>query len=552
MKRSLSSLRRVLVRGFVGVVVCAQAVVAGLFLRHDGSAVRSLAEVEVTTWYALPLTGGDTLYCAEAALTDRATGTADTLPLLRSLSTRPDSCRLHTRHAALRVGREGAVLTHIPFPSDTLRGTRLDRLWQRSVARFKADHDFLRRQLRELDYYARTHDVFDEGYHEVMQLRAVMRARQAHWAEVAELLERHRQAPRQAVRCRRFTVDGRPFRPEGTDGTLLRLRPDTLLDRHFRLVPGARLRQILFPPGPRADTTFTDSTGTFYHLLRTDTTFTGTARRRTGEIYYGAFDTQLRRHGFGTAIDPHFVKCGVWREGRFQGEQMLYTARRVYGIDISRHQHEKGRRRFTIDWGALRIKSLGHASKKRIAGVVDYPVRFVFIKSTEGTTVFNRYYAADLAAARRHGIPTAPYHFFSTRTSGARQAAFFIKKSRLPQATLPPMLDVEPSHAQIKAMGGEQALFREMLIWLRAVERASGRRPVLYISQMFVNRYMPAAPAALRDYEVWIARYGEFKPYIRLLFWQLSQDGRVAGIHGDVDINVYNGTQEDWAHFMRR
>lgn len=35
------------------------------------------------------------------------------------------------------------------------------------------------------------------------------------------------------------------------------------------------------------------------------------------------------------------VRCGSWRNGRFQGERMVYTADRVYGIDLSRHQHEK-------------------------------------------------------------------------------------------------------------------------------------------------------------------------------------------------------------------
>jgi len=40
---------------------------------------------------------------------------------------------------------------------------------------------------------------------------------------------------------------------------------------------------------------------------------------------------------------------------------------------------------------------------------------------------------------------------------------------------------------------------------------------------------------------VWIARYGEYKPDVNLVYWQLCQDGKVAGIHGPVDINVYNG-----------
>ena len=89
-------------------------------------------------------------------------------------------------------------------------------------------------------------------------------------------------------------------------------------------------------------------------------------------------------------------------------------------------------------------------------------------------------------------------------------------------------------------------MFREVLVWMRAVERACGKRPVLYVGQSFVNNHLNHAPEELRGYEVWIARYGEFKPYVRLLHWQLTPYGRVRGIRGEVDINVFNGTREQF------
>ena len=73
------------------------------------------------------------------------------------------------------------------------------------------------------------------------------------------------------------------------------------------------------------------------------------------------------------------------------------------------------------------------------------------------------------------------------------------------------------------------------------VRSRTGVKPVLYVSQEFVRKYLDMAPDLKRDYNVWIARYGEYKPDIKLLFWQLSPDGRVSGIRGDVDINVFNG-----------
>ena len=49
-----------------------------------------------------------------------------------------------------------------------------------------------------------------------------------------------------------------------------------------------------------------------------------------------------------------------------------------------------------------------------------------------------------------------------------------------------------------------------------------------------------------------IARYGEYKPDIRLTYWQLSPDGKVDGITGDVDINVFNGFHNTFEEFLEQ
>ena len=233
------------------------------------------------------------------------------------------------------------------------------------------------------------------------------------------------------------------------------------------------------------------------------------------------------------------------------GERIEYRADRIYGIDISRFQHEKGRKRYAINWKQMRIVNLGKLSRKRIAGTVDYPVSFCYIKSTEGTTVRNRYYRTDYAAARAHGIKCGAYHFFSTRTPGAKQAHHFLKYSKFRKGDLPPVLDVEPTCAQIRAMGGAEAMFRNVREWINVVKRATGARPILYISQSFVNRYLPLAPDLKRNYIVWIARYGEYKPDVRLAYWQLSPDGHVRGITPEVDINVFNGYRDEYEDFLQ-
>ncbi len=268
--------------------------------------------------------------------------------------------------------------------------------------------------------------------------------------------------------------------------------------------------------------------------------------------YYQGMWNDGQRSGFGFALSPRrHIRAGEWKNDRYLGERLHYTADRIYGIDISRFQHDVGRRRHSIDWPSVRIVHLGTISRKRVSGRVDYPISFCYIKSTEGSSLRNRYFHSDYAAARRQGIHVGAYHFFSTRTSAAAQAYFFLRHSTFRSGDLPPVLDLEPTHDQVRRMGGPTAMFHAVRTWLRIVARRTGTRPVLYISQTFVNRYLPYAPDLKRDYNIWIARYGEYKPDVHLIYWQLCPDGRVRGIRSKVDINVFNGYRSEFEEFLK-
>ncbi len=277
----------------------------------------------------------------------------------------------------------------------------------------------------------------------------------------------------------------------------------------------------------------------------------GTYRDTLGTYYEGQWKED-KRSGFGFSSKDRYFRVGEWKADVYHGERLHYTSDRLYGIDISKHQHIKGKRRYGIDWGRLRITHLGTLSKKTVSGAIDYKVSFVFIKSTEGTTVLNPYYKADYAAARAHGYPVGSYHFFSHRSTGGAQAEAFLRNSHFRKGDLPPVLDLEPFPSQIEKMGGVHAMWSRVRNWLQIVERRTGMRPILYISQTFVNRYLDAAPDIKHGYPVWIARYGEYKPDVKLWIWQLAPDGRVAGIHGEVDINVFNGYSGEFNQWLAK
>lgn len=381
-----------------------------------------------------------------------------------------------------------------------------------------------RKTAQEMDYYLSRHNVDDEGFDMV-----------ARYAQKGDSLLATYMPQRNhhlAISIRRWATIPR----QG-----MGLEQDTL----GRLIIGTWQGDTL-SSGIRLDSTGIYA-GQFCGQLAVGH---GSERKLDGSYYEGHFENDLRE-GFGFCVSPLNLQAGTWRAGRFLGERMHYTSDRIYGIDISRYQHEQGRKRFSINWKQMRITSLGHRTKKRISGTVDYPVRFIYIKSTESTMVRNRYFATDYLSARRQNIPVGAYHFFSTRQSGTAQAQFFLKNTTLRRGDLPPMLDIEPSDAQIAKMGGAKALFREVRAWIALVEKRTKTRPLLYINQRFVDKYLVEAPDLKRDYQVWIARYGEYKPDVHLALWQLSADGRVAGIRGDVDINVFNGYDVQFEEFLR-
>jgi len=286
-----------------------------------------------------------------------------------------------------------------------------------------------------------------------------------------------------------------------------------------------------------------------------------------GDYYEGRWENG-KRNGFGFSVSPrHNVRAGEWKDDKYLGERMIYTSERIYGIDISRYQHiakiptyyvdKNGKRRkkiktkaVPIEWSKLRITHLGNISKKTVDGPVDYPISFVYIKSTEGKSLCNPYYGYDYKMAHRYGFHVGAYHFFSPSTNVKLQARFFLRNTLLRRGDLPPVLDVEPTKVQIQKMGGKNVLLNRIVEWLKIIENHTGVKPVLYVNQKFVNSYLNDASYIKSNYQIWIARYGEYKPDVKLIYWQLCPDGEVSGIKGEVDINVFNGYRAQFDDFI--
>lgn len=200
----------------------------------------------------------------------------------------------------------------------------------------------------------------------------------------------------------------------------------------------------------------------------------------------------------------------------------VYPDGKVRGIDISHYQDN-------INWDKLQDAIIHNA-----------PIRFIFVKATEGTDIIDENFNLNFYQARKCELIRGAYHFFSTTSSADRQARFFCKVVQLEDEDLPPVLDVE----NLGSLTPEQ-LRKEVLTWMNYVERYYGVTPILYTYYSFKQKYLNTPE--FDKYPLWIAHYYEpkLKYEGKWAFWQHTDAGRVDGIKGYVDVNLFNGEYKD-------
>ncbi|WP_010540735.1 glycoside hydrolase family 25 protein [Dietzia alimentaria] len=177
---------------------------------------------------------------------------------------------------------------------------------------------------------------------------------------------------------------------------------------------------------------------------------------------------------------------------------------------------------------------------------------FAFIKATEGTGAANRYYEADVAAARDAGMLVGSYHMARPRMEPAQQAhAFADRLQSVGGHQLPPVLDLEYDEGL-----GARELAEWTQIFLDTLRHRTGRTPIVYTYRYFWIERMDNT-ARFAEYPLWLAEYGVSEPtspviggWTEWLFWQRADTGEVPGFAHNVDLNVFAGTRPDldaWA-----
>jgi lysozyme len=228
----------------------------------------------------------------------------------------------------------------------------------------------------------------------------------------------------------------------------------------------------------------------------------------------------------------------------------------VPGIDVA---HWEGR----IDWA-------------RVAGE---GIRFAYIKATQGRTGQDKLFRNNWEGAKAHGIIRGAYHLLMQRSSSSveKQAQNFLNTVTLTSGDMPPALDVETKVLErIIAEEGVEGAWKFIYQWVELIKQATGYTPVLYMSPRGASK-LKFNFGKLPALDLWIPRYGINppirypidKPNIKNLpllpldangnlvwqqwrFWQYSSKGQVAGIPSHVDLNFFNGNDNDFNRWLQQ
>ena len=236
----------------------------------------------------------------------------------------------------------------------------------------------------------------------------------------------------------------------------------------------------------------------------------------SGEL---AVRTAVKRDGF-PMLRWDIERFSPGSDGRMRYNDADKT---LTGIDVSEHQGD-------INW------------KKVAADGIDFAmIRVGYRGSTAGGIYTDECFEANLSGANQAGVPAGVYFYSQAVTveEALEEADFLLEAIRPYQVDFPVVFDWE-------IVGGSSArTYSVSRQTLRDCARAfcqrmkdEGYDPMIYFTQYLgYRKYMLRE---LSEFGFWYAEYGDApRTVFDFDMWQYSETGEVAGIEGNVDLNIY-------------
>lgn len=203
----------------------------------------------------------------------------------------------------------------------------------------------------------------------------------------------------------------------------------------------------------------------------------------------------------------------------------------IQGIDVSRWQGK-------IDWTKVKQEQ----------------IRFAYIKLTQGDDHLDPFFERNWKESKDAHIPRGAYHFVSWCSSPEAQIELIKRALPKDHGELPIVLDLE-WNARTRSCSPKvdrSKILAHMATMINALEAFDHRTVIIYTNATF---HRDVLEGNLYLYPHWLRSVhrppDQFYGDRDWVFWQFTSTGRVKGIQGDVDRNVFNGNEHEWKRLLK-
>lgn len=197
----------------------------------------------------------------------------------------------------------------------------------------------------------------------------------------------------------------------------------------------------------------------------------------------------------------------------------------VLGIDVSSHN--------------------GHVGFQKVASD---SITFVYVKCSEGEDFRDSLFDINVQRAQQAGLKVGAYHYFRKGVSGVRQASNMLDAVVKHNLDLPLAVDVE-DYGNNNSID-DATTIRQLRDMLMALSDVGHVNVVIYTNGKGYDNYIKYT--SLPKHFLWYCAFkqpDEVKGKHHTL-QQYSHYGKVRGVRGDVDLDVFVGSKTQWDEWL--
>ena len=197
----------------------------------------------------------------------------------------------------------------------------------------------------------------------------------------------------------------------------------------------------------------------------------------------------------------------------------------ISGIDVSHHQGD-------IDWKQVK----------------DSGIKFAMIRAGYGTSnpkQIDTKFIQNIEGAKSNGIDVGVYHYSyaSSPLDASKEAEFCLDIIKDYKLEYPVAYDIEDTTISKYTKREKTDMVKSFCDKIEC----SGYYAMFYCNPNWVNNHL-YADELFGQYDFWLAHYGVNIPSIACGIWQKTDTGKIAGIQGNVDLDI---AYKDYADIIK-